>query len=158
VYSTRASRHLAARPDQVFRALTDGDLIGRWRVPDGMTSQVHEFDGREGGEFRVSLTYDRPTDAGKSSPHTDTYHGRFLRLAEDRLVVESVEFETPDPVLRGEMTMTTTITPSGSGCLVEMLHEQVPDAVPPADNQAGMETALRRLAALLEADDRPAPG
>ena len=158
MYATRASRHLAARPDQVYRALTDGGLIGRWRVPDGMTSRVHEFDGREGGRFQVSLTYDRPTGSGKSLPHTDTYHGRFVRLVENQLVVESLEFETPDPALQGEMTMTTTITASGRGCLVEMLHERVPDAVPPADNQAGMQMALRRLAGLLEAGGRQAPG
>lgn len=150
VYSTRASRHVAARPDQVYRALTDGDLIAKWRLPDGMTSRVHEFDGHEGGRFRVSLTYDRHTGSGKSSPHTDTFHGRFVRLVENRLVVEALEFETPDPALQGEMSMTTTITPTEPGCLVEMLHEQVPDAVPPGDNQAGMEMALRRLAGLLE--------
>ena len=158
MYSTRAARHVAARADQVYRALTDGDLVGQWRIPEGMTSRVHEFDGREGGRFRVSLTYDRPTGSGKSLPHTDTYHGRFVRLVENQLVVESLEFETPDPALQGEMTLTTTITASGPGCLVEMLHERVPDAVPPADNQAGMEMALRRLAGLLEAGGRPAPG
>ena len=41
-------------------------------VPDGMTSQVHEFDAREGGAFRISLTYDTPTGIGKTTAHTDT--------------------------------------------------------------------------------------
>jgi hypothetical protein len=27
-------------------------------VPDGMTCHVHAFDAREGGSFRISLTYD----------------------------------------------------------------------------------------------------
>jgi len=29
-------------------------------VPEGMTSEVHAFDARDGGEFRISLTYDTP--------------------------------------------------------------------------------------------------
>jgi hypothetical protein len=29
-----------------------------------MTSHVHEFDPREGGSFRISLTYDEPTGTG----------------------------------------------------------------------------------------------
>lgn len=120
-----------------------------------MTSRVHEFDAREGGRFRISLTYDRPGAAGKSSAHTDTYRGRFERLVPDELVVEALEFETDDPALGGEMTMTTTITPATSGCLVEMVHDRVPDAVPRADNEAGMEMALNRLAAMVETS---APG
>ncbi len=27
-------------------------------VPDDMSSRVHSFDAREGGSFRISLTYD----------------------------------------------------------------------------------------------------
>ena len=45
-----------------------------------MSSHVHDFDAREGGGFRVSLTYDAPDAVGKSTTHTDTYHGHFLRL------------------------------------------------------------------------------
>lgn len=37
-----------------------------------MTSRVHEFDVREGGRFRISLTYDEPTGTGKTTAHTDT--------------------------------------------------------------------------------------
>ena len=50
-----------------------------------MTSHVHEFEAREGGSFRISLTYDAPTGTGKSAAHTDTYHGRFVKLAPDYL-------------------------------------------------------------------------
>ena len=154
VYSTRASRNLRATPAQVYRALTDGELVGRWRVPEGMTSHVHQFDVHEGGRFRVSLTYDRRTEAGKSSAHTDTYRGRFLLLVENERVVEALEFETDDPALSGLMTMTTTITPTSLGALVEIVHDGVPDAIRRADNEAGMEMALTRLAALVEAGPR----
>ena len=74
--------------------------VGIWMVPTEMTSQVHAFDPREGGGFRISLTYDAPTGTGKTSAHTDTYHGCFTRLVPDREVVEVLEFETEDPALR----------------------------------------------------------
>lgn len=55
-------------------------------VPSGMTSHVHAFDAREGGLFRISLTYDEPTGIGKTTARTDTYHGRFVKLVtNDRL-------------------------------------------------------------------------
>jgi len=134
----------------VYRAFLDAGAVEAWRVPDGMSSHVHEFDGREGGFFRVSLTYDAPGAAGKSAPHTDTYHGHFARLVPDQQVVEVFEFETADPALAGTMTMTTTLTDADGGTDVLVVHEGVPDSVPAADNETGTRMALASLARLVE--------
>jgi dihydrofolate reductase len=48
-----------------------------------MACQVHAFEPRKGGLFRVSLTYDAPTETGKTTAHTDAYHGRFVKLVPD---------------------------------------------------------------------------
>jgi uncharacterized protein YndB with AHSA1/START domain len=116
-----------------------------------MTSQVHEFDAREGGSFRVSLTYDAPTGTGKTTAHTDTYHGRFAKLVTNEEVVEVLEFETTDPELRGEMTITTTLADADGGTDVVMAHEGIPGGVSAADNDTGTRIALANLAALVEA-------
>jgi uncharacterized protein YndB with AHSA1/START domain len=153
VYSTRVSRHVNAARPAVYRALVDAGAIAEWRVPDGMSARVHEFDAREGGAFRVSLSYDTPAGTGKSAAHTDTYHGHFVRLVPDEQVVEVFEFETADPGLRGEMTMTTTLTDAGGGTDVLVVHEGIPDQVPAADNETGTRMALASLARLVEAAD-----
>jgi uncharacterized protein YndB with AHSA1/START domain len=152
VYSTQASRHIRAPRSAVYRALLDAGAIAQWRVPAGMSSHVHEFDAREGGSFRVSLTYDAPTGTGKSASRTDTYRGHFVKLVPDEKVVEVFEFETADPDLRGEMTMTTTLTDADGGTDVLVVHEGVPDKVPPADNETGTRMALAKLAKLTEAN------
>jgi uncharacterized protein YndB with AHSA1/START domain len=150
VYSTRVSQHVAAPRPAVYRALLDPDAIATWRVPAGMSSHVHEFDAREGGSFRVSLSYDAPDATGKSAPHTDTYHGHFRKLVPDEQVVEVFEFETADPALRGTMTMTTTLTDVDGGTDILVVHEGIPDAVPAADNETGTRMALANLARLVE--------
>ena len=152
MYSTQASRHIRAPRSAVYRALLDAGAITQWRVPAGMSSHVHEFDAREGGSFRVSLTYDAPTGTGKSASRTDTYRGHFVKLVPDEQVVEVFEFETADPDLRGEMTMTTTLTDADGGTDVLVVHEGVPDKVPPADNETGTRLALAKLAKLTEAN------
>ncbi|HEV8277026.1 MAG TPA: SRPBCC family protein [Streptosporangiaceae bacterium] len=152
MYSTQATRHIRAPRSAVYRALLDAGAIAQWRVPAGMSSRVHEFDAREGGSFRVSLTYDAPTETGKSASHTDTYHGHFVKLVPDEHVVEVFEFETADPELRGEMTMTTTLTDADGGTDVLVVHEGIPDKVPPADNETGTRMALAKLAKLTEAN------
>ncbi len=102
--------------------------------------------------FRVSLTYDTPTGTGKTSAHTDTYHGHFVRLVPDEQVIEVVEFETTDPALRGAMTITFTLTDAGGGGTdLVAVHDGVPPGVPPSDNEAGWHSSLAKLAALVEA-------
>jgi len=154
VYSTEASRQVDAPRSSVYRALLDAGAIARWRVPAGMTCEVHEFDAREGGFFRISLTYDAPTGTGKSAAHTDTYHGHFVRLRPDEQVVEVLQFEAAAPELSGEMTMTTTLVDAGGGTLVTIRHEGIPDAVPAADNELGTRMALDNLAMFVEGDRR----
>ncbi|MFD9004588.1 SRPBCC domain-containing protein [Streptomyces sp. NPDC059582] len=150
MYATRISRLVGAAPLTVYRALVDPGSFAAWRVPDGMTAHLHEFDACEGGAFRVSLTYDGAQGAGKSGAHTDTYHGRFVRLVPGELVVEVMEFETAEDALRGEMTMTTTLTATDGGTEVTILHEGIPDAVPRVDNETGTRMALDHLARLVE--------
>ncbi|MER6573353.1 SRPBCC domain-containing protein [Streptomyces sp. NPDC001093] len=150
MYATRASRRVQAPPHAVYRALTDADAIAAWRVPDGMTARVHTFEAREGGHFRVSLTYDDASATGKSGGHTDTYHGHFARLVPGALVVEVFEFETGDDAVRGTMTMTTTLTAADGGTDVEILHEGIPDDIPREDNERGTRMALDNLARLVE--------
>jgi uncharacterized protein YndB with AHSA1/START domain len=119
---TRIRQTIHAPRERVYAALTDPAAVARWRVPAAMTSHVHEFDASEGGAIRVSLTYDAPDRTGKTVGRTDTYHGRFVRLVPNELVVEVVEFETDDPALRGEMTITIRLsdadgaTRSTKGC------------------------------------------
>jgi uncharacterized protein YndB with AHSA1/START domain len=113
--STRISRHINAPRAAVYRALLDARAVATWKVPTGMTSHVHAFDAREGGSFRISLTYDAPTGTGKTTARTDTYHGRFVKLVPNEQVVEVDEFETTDPALRGEMTITITLVDADGG-------------------------------------------
>jgi uncharacterized protein YndB with AHSA1/START domain len=150
VTATRARRFIAAPRERVYDALVDPAAVSRWKVPAGMTCEVHEFDAREGGSLRVSLTYDAPDREGKTAGRTDTYRGRFVRLVPGELFVEADEFETTDPALRGEMTITIRLLDTDGGTELVAVHEGLPAAVSPEDNETGWRDALARLAALVE--------
>jgi uncharacterized protein YndB with AHSA1/START domain len=147
----KISRRINAPRARIYRALLDARSVAAWRVPTGMTCQLHEFDAREGGSFRISLTYDEPTGTGKTSAHTDTYHGRFVKLVENEKVVEVLEFETTNPTLRGEMTITTSLADVDGGTELLAVHDGLPSGLSAADNEAGWRMALSKLAALVEA-------
>lgn len=152
---TRIGRQIRASRSTVYRLLLDPDAVRAWRVPTGMTSHIHEFDVREGGAFRVSLTYDEPTGAGKTTARTDTYHGRFVTLIPDEQVVEVLEFETDDPDMRGEMTIMITLDDTEAGTDLVAVHQGVPDALSQEDNELGWRLSLAKLAALAERADHP---
>jgi uncharacterized protein YndB with AHSA1/START domain len=153
VSSTRISLRMKAPRSKVYRALLDPQAVGKWMVPTGMTSHVHAFDPREGGSFRISLTYDAPIAIGKTTAHTDTYHGRFVKLVENERVVEVVEFETAEPTLRGEMTITIALADVDGGTEILAVHDGLPPGLSTADNEVGWRSSLAKLAALVEPGD-----
>jgi uncharacterized protein YndB with AHSA1/START domain len=116
-----------------------------------IVAHQHAFDAREGGAFRISLTYSEPTATGKTTAHTDTYHGRFVTLVPNAQVVEVMEFETNDDSLRGEMTVSLTLTAANSGTDVLAVHKNLPPGLSPADNEIGWRMSLEQLARLVEA-------
>lgn len=153
--TTELARTIAAPRHAVYAALLDPAAVQRWMVPDGMTAEVHAFEPVEGGSFRISLTYDAPDGAGKSGGNTDTYHGTFARLVPDHEVIQVVEFETDDPSMQGEMTITYQLTDAGLadgtvGTMITGSHEGLPPGVSVADNELGWRTSMDHLAALVE--------
>ncbi len=150
--STRVSQHVKAPRAAVYRALLDPRAVATWMVPTGMTSQVHAFEPREGGAIRISLTYDAPAGTGKTTAHTDTYHGSFVKLVPNERVVEVVEFETDDPALQGAMTIAFALADADDGGTEVLgVHDGLPPGVSPEDNEAGWRLSLAKLAALAEA-------
>lgn len=148
--STRITRHINAPREKVYRALLNASAVAKWMVPDGMTSRVHDFNAREGGAFRISLTYDAPTATGKTGAHTHTSHGRFVKLVPNEQIVEVVEFETTDPAMRGKMTITFSLVDADGGTNVIAVHDQLPRGLSPKDNEKGWRMSLEKLAGLLE--------
>ena len=151
--STRISCHINAPRAAVYRALLDPRMVAKWKVPDGMTAHLHAFDAREGGTFRISLRYDAPTGTGKTTAHTDTYHGRFVKPIPNEQVVEVDEFETADPALQGEMTSSITLADADGGTDLSAVHDRLPPGLSPADNETGWQMALAKLKALVESGE-----
>jgi len=73
-----------------------------------------------------------------------------VKLVPNEQVVEVDEFETTDPALRGEMTITITLSDADGGTDVLAVHDGLPSGVSIADNELGWQSALANLAALVE--------
>ena len=73
-----------------------------------------------------------------------------MKLVPNEQVVEEDEFETADPALQGTMTITIVLTDAEGGTDLLATHDGLPPGVSPADNEAGWDMALAKLAAIVE--------
>lgn len=142
----RATIDVAASPDAVYAAFTDPAVLMRWLPPDTMRGRALAYDFREGGRYRIELTYDDADAAGKTTERTDISSGRFVALEPGARIVQTVEFESSDAAFAGEMTMTWTFTPSPRGTTVTVTAEDVPPGITAADHDAGLRASLQNLA------------
>ncbi len=146
-----ASRLLVASPQAIYEALVDPDALVAWLPPGGMSGRFEWFELREGGGYRLVLTYsDSSAGRGKASADTDVVEARFVELIPGERVVQSVDFESDDPAFSGTMTMTWTLAASVEGTRVEIRADDVPRGISAEDHAAGLASSLANLAAYLD--------
>jgi uncharacterized protein YndB with AHSA1/START domain len=143
-----ASRVVKAQPDTVYRAFASPEALIAWLPPGDMTGRVLDYDFREGGRYRIELTYRE--GVGKTTVRSDISAGHFLSLQPGRRIVQSVEFESEDASFAGQMVMTWSLEPAREGTRVTITAENVPPGISQADHDAGLRASLENLARHLE--------
>jgi uncharacterized protein YndB with AHSA1/START domain len=150
--STRTSRIIKAGPEALYEAFMDPAVLISWLPPAEMTGKLHEFDGRVGGGYRISLYYppDERSFRGKTSDKEDMVNVRFVELVPARRIVEAVSFVTTDPALLGEMTIVVTFERVPGGTEITFLCKNLPPGLRAEDNDAGSRLSLEQLARRFE--------
>ncbi|MDR3533294.1 MAG: SRPBCC family protein [Rhodopila sp.] len=149
---TCVSRVIKAPRRTIYQAFLDPKALVSWLPPEGMKGHVYAFDAREGGAYRMSLTYVEPDHSarGKTSEHADVVRGRFMELIPDQRIVQQIEFESKDPAFAGAMTITWTLADVPGGTEVTVLCENEPEGIRPDDHETGLRSTLENLAVFTE--------
>lgn len=136
---------------KVFNALSNPDSIVKWQVPGDMTGKIHFFDFRIGGGYSMSLYYPAEEgDIGKTENSEDRFTSKFLAIENNKRIVESVTFESPDEDFAGEMIMEIDLEKAETGTAVTFTFKNIPKGINPKDNEEGTKSSLEKLAKLLE--------
>ena len=144
--SMTVSRVIHASPERVYEAFLNPDELAQWLPPTGFSAEVHELEPEVGGTFRMTFTGE--TDEYADYDHS--FHGTYLELSPGERIVNTDEFETDEPSMAGEMTVTVTFEAIEGGTEVTVVQENIPEAIPPEDSHAGWTDSLGNLATLLE--------
>jgi uncharacterized protein YndB with AHSA1/START domain len=139
----RLHRVLATSPEKLYRAFLEPDGLAKWLPPDGFVCTVHAFDGKTGGDFRMSF---RNFTTGGSH----AFGGEFVELTPNEKIVYTDRFD--DPNLPGEMRVTVTLKAVPVGTEIEIVQDGVPDLIPPEACYLGWQQSLANLARLVEPD------
>src|SRR4030095_9719910 len=152
--SSRNSKFIKASAEVLYRAFTDPTALAAWQAPGNMTAKVHEFDLRVGGGYEMSLFYPQSEQEtrGKTSPHEDRFSAQFLVLTPSRRIVEAISFHSADPAFSGKMFMLVMLEERDGGTEVTVVFENIPPGIRPADNEAGTQASLEKLARYLETE------
>jgi len=121
-----------ARPETVFRLLTDGGEYVKWK---GENAQL---DARPGGVFRVTFPN-----------RTDVVAGRFVEVIPSRRVVFTWGWENSPLVAPGTSTVEIDLEPVGSGTRLRLVHRGLPPETL-ASHTEGWDFFLPRLTAVAE--------
>lgn len=150
--STRTSRVIRARPEELYDAFIDPTALVAWLPPAEMTGHMHAFDARVGGGYRMSLFYPASEQRfrGKTADREDMVDVRFVELTPPRRIVEAVNFVSTDPVFAGETTLTVMFEEVSGGTDVTLVFENLPPGVRAEDNEAGARLSLEQLARRFE--------
>lgn len=152
---TSTSRVIQAPPEAIYRAFTDPQALVSWQAPGDMTAQVHEFDARVGGGYRMSLFYPESDEEsrGKTAEREDRYTARFVELTPPTRIVQAITFDSDEPSFSGEMTMAVTLEEDSEGTNVTIAFENIPSGIRPEDNDAGTRSSLEKLARYVETNE-----
>src|SRR5699024_2182786 len=137
----RASLLIHVDRAEVFAALTDHDALLSWLAPQGMHAHFEQFDMREGGSYRLVLTYDDASDV--SELHV-TWVVPGQRLAQELV------FESDDAAFQGTMQLEWSLYSSQDGTDVEVVARNLPLGVRPRHHAEGITSSLSNLATYLE--------
>lgn len=134
----------------VHRAFAEPGAMERWIPPQGMVARMLHFDFREGGSYRMRLTYlDPRADRGKTADDADEVEVRLVRIIEGERIEQEVVFVAEDPFFAGIMRMVWTFEAEPRGTLVTVRAENVPEGIRPEDHAAGLNSTLVNLEAFL---------
>lgn len=136
---------------EVFEALTTRDALLTWLAPQGMHARFEQFDMREGGSYRLVLTYDDAADApGKTSADSDASFVRIVQIIPGELIVQDIDFESDDPAFHGTMRMEWSLRSVSEGTDVQVVARNVPQGIRARDHAEGLTSSLVNLSTYME--------
>ncbi len=135
------NRIMKAPVTRVFRAFSNSSAVSYWLPPFGFICQVHEFDFKVGGHYKMSFV-------NFTNEAAHSFGGTFDQIISDKLLVRKDRFD--DPNFPGDMTTTFSFKEVLCGTELTIKQEGIPDFIPVEMCTLGWQESLLKLTQLVE--------
>ena len=137
----RLQRRFRAPREKVFRAWTEPEVLTKGWCPDGWTPAEIEVDLRPGGAYRFGMR--RP--GGGESVYV---HGLFLEIRAPEMLAYTWQWENAFPQMP-QTRVTVEFVAAGSGTLLTLKHEDLPEIPVCLQHRGGWLAAFDRIEKIL---------
>lgn len=134
-------RVLKAPVSRVYRAFSNPEAKAVWIPPFGFICQVHSFDFKEGGSYKMSFI-------NFTNEQKHSWSGTFVEIKPNERLILTDKFD--DPNMPGEMTVTITFKEVMCGTELIIKQEGIPEMIPAEMCYLGWQESLLKLAQLVE--------
>lgn len=134
-------RVLKAPVSRVYRAFSNPEAKAVWIPPFGFICQVHSFDFKEGGSYKMSFI-------NFTNEQKHSWSGTFVEIKPNERLILTDKFD--DPNMPGEMTVTITFKEVMCGTELIIKQEGIPEMIPAEMCYLGWQESLLKLAKLVE--------
>ena len=141
--TVRLNRIFNAPRERVFNAFLDADAMAKWLPPNGYTAHVYKLEPKVGGNYRMSFS-------SLDKKDTHFFGGKFLEIKPNERLRYTDKFESDDPEMQGEITVTVTFKDVPGGTEVRIVQEGLPKVIPIDGAMQGWSQSLENLARLVE--------
>ncbi len=145
--SVTLHRVLKAKPEKVYRALTEPDATASWMPPYGFIGVVHEMNLVVGGTYKMSFK-----NFTTGSSHS--FGGTYQEIIQNEFLKYSDKFD--DPNLPGEMITSIWLKKVLVGTEIKILQEGIPEVIPVEMCYLGWQESLEKLTRLVEPEIKDA--
>lgn len=140
VWRCQIRRKFNAPVSQIWRAFEDVTRLAAWFGPEGLTTQIEQFEFHDGGAYALTMV----AEDGRRFP----LKGRFVQIVPGERLVMTWLWLMPEAT-GIETLVTFDLSAEDDGTELTLTHEKFADADNAAGHGEGWESSLRRLSAIL---------
>lgn len=128
---------------EVWRAWTDPNEVASWYGPEGFTTEIHEFDFRKGGNYRLTMKAPDGT--------THPLHGTFMECNPMKKLVMTWQWENTEGMsgMNAETLVTVEFAEHKGGTEMLFKHEKFPTQESADNHTKGWTSSFVKLDAKL---------
>ena len=119
--------HYQARPEQVFSAWSNAEVLGQWFGPQSHQCKVEKYDFNQGGKYRIRMIPLNEDHSCSGEANEDSVcAGQFVEIKHNEKIIMTFNWVEGGADM-GETLLSIELTEKNKGTELVLTHERLPN-------------------------------